>query len=122
VHDQIPVFVDGGVRRGTDVFKALVLGAKAVGIGCAFLLGLGAFGQADVVLTSTHMCPLWLRQVNDRPAILGNGRRRSASPEGGGNCLDGLIESGVACAHEWSPCWNHPRRSPLDGRAGVWWM
>jgi isopentenyl diphosphate isomerase/L-lactate dehydrogenase-like FMN-dependent dehydrogenase len=48
VGDKIPVFLDGGVRRGTDVFKALALGAKAVGIGRPFLWGLGAFGQAGV--------------------------------------------------------------------------
>jgi 4-hydroxymandelate oxidase len=48
VGDRIPVFVDGGVRRGTDVFKALALGAKAVGIGRPYLWGLGAFGQAGV--------------------------------------------------------------------------
>ncbi len=48
VGKRIPVFVDGGVRRGTDVFKALALGAKAVGIGRPFLWGLGAFGQAGV--------------------------------------------------------------------------
>jgi 4-hydroxymandelate oxidase len=46
--NRIPVFVDGGVRRGTDVFKALALGAKAVGIGRPFLWGLGAFGQTGV--------------------------------------------------------------------------
>jgi isopentenyl diphosphate isomerase/L-lactate dehydrogenase-like FMN-dependent dehydrogenase len=46
--NRIPVFVDGGVRRGTDVFKALALGAKGVGIGRPFLWGLGAFGQAGV--------------------------------------------------------------------------
>ena len=46
--NRIPVFVDGGFRRGTDVFKALALGAKAVGIGRPFLWGLGAFGQAGV--------------------------------------------------------------------------
>ena len=45
---RIPVFVDGGVRRGTDVFKALALGAKAVGIGRPMLWGLGAFGHAGV--------------------------------------------------------------------------
>lgn len=45
---RIPVFVDGGVRRGTDVFKALALGARAVGIGRPFLWGLGAFGQTGV--------------------------------------------------------------------------
>jgi 4-hydroxymandelate oxidase len=48
VGNRIPVYVDGGVRRGTDVFKALALGAKAVGIGRPFLWGLGAFGQAGV--------------------------------------------------------------------------
>jgi 4-hydroxymandelate oxidase len=48
VGGRFPVFVDGGVRRGTDVFKALALGAKAVGIGRPFLWGLGAFGQAGV--------------------------------------------------------------------------
>jgi 4-hydroxymandelate oxidase len=48
VGGRIPVFVDGGVRRGTDVFKALALGARAVGIGRPFLWGLGAFGQAGV--------------------------------------------------------------------------
>jgi 4-hydroxymandelate oxidase len=48
VGSRIPVYVDGGVRRGTDVFKALALGAKAVGIGRPFLWGLGAFGQAGV--------------------------------------------------------------------------
>jgi isopentenyl diphosphate isomerase/L-lactate dehydrogenase-like FMN-dependent dehydrogenase len=46
--NRIPVFVDGGIRRGTDVFKALALGAKAVGIGRPYLWGLGAFGQAGV--------------------------------------------------------------------------
>ena len=48
VAGRIPVFVDGGVRRGTDVFKALALGAKGVGIGRPFLWGLGAFGQEGV--------------------------------------------------------------------------
>jgi isopentenyl diphosphate isomerase/L-lactate dehydrogenase-like FMN-dependent dehydrogenase len=48
VKGRIPVFVDGGVRRGTDVFKALALGAKGVGIGRPYLWGLGAFGQAGV--------------------------------------------------------------------------
>lgn len=48
VGGRIPVFVDGGVRRGTDVFKALALGAKAVGIGRPMLWGLGAFGQPGV--------------------------------------------------------------------------
>jgi isopentenyl diphosphate isomerase/L-lactate dehydrogenase-like FMN-dependent dehydrogenase len=48
VGNRIPVFVDGGFRRGTDVFKALAMGATAVGVGRPFLWGLGAFGQAGV--------------------------------------------------------------------------
>ena len=48
VKGRIPVLVDGGFRRGTDVFKALALGAKAVCIGRPYLWGLGAFGQPGV--------------------------------------------------------------------------
>lgn len=43
-----PVLVDGGFRRGTDVFKALALGATAVGIGRPYAWGLAAFGQEGV--------------------------------------------------------------------------
>ncbi len=46
VGDQIEVVLDGGVRRGSDVVKALALGAKAVMIGRAYLWGLAAAGQA----------------------------------------------------------------------------
>ncbi len=48
VGGRIPVLVDGGVRRGTDVFKALALGASAVGIGRPYIWGLAAFGQSGV--------------------------------------------------------------------------
>jgi 4-hydroxymandelate oxidase len=48
VNGKIPVFVDGGFRRGTDVYKALALGAKAVGIGRPYIWGLASFGQAGV--------------------------------------------------------------------------
>lgn len=48
VGDQIEIVMDGGVRRGSDVVKALALGAKAVMIGRAYLWGLAANGQAGV--------------------------------------------------------------------------
>jgi L-lactate dehydrogenase (cytochrome) len=48
VGDQIEVLLDGGVRRGSDVVKALALGARAVMIGRAYLWGLAAEGQAGV--------------------------------------------------------------------------
>lgn len=48
VLEKLEVWVDGGVRRGTDVVKALCLGARAVGIGRPALWGLGAGGVAGV--------------------------------------------------------------------------
>jgi len=48
VGGKIPVLIDGGFRRGTDVLKALAIGAKAALVGRPPLWGLGAFGQAGV--------------------------------------------------------------------------
>ena len=48
VNGRVPVMIDGGVRRGTDVLKALALGASAVGIGRPYVWGLAAFGEAGV--------------------------------------------------------------------------
>lgn len=48
VFSKVEVWVDGGIKRGTDIVKALCLGAKGVGIGRAALFGLGAGGQAGV--------------------------------------------------------------------------
>ena len=48
VNGAIPVMVDSGFRRGTDIFKALALGADAVCIGRAYIWGLAAFGQPGV--------------------------------------------------------------------------
>jgi isopentenyl diphosphate isomerase/L-lactate dehydrogenase-like FMN-dependent dehydrogenase len=48
VAGRVPVMLDGGIRRGADVFKALALGARCVFIGRPYLWGLAAFGQAGV--------------------------------------------------------------------------
>ena len=48
VGGRVPVLIDSGVRRGADVFKALALGADAVGIGRPYVWGLGAFGEDGV--------------------------------------------------------------------------
>lgn len=47
VFDQLEIFVDGGIRRGTDVFKALCLGAKAVGVGRGFSYALN-YGEEGI--------------------------------------------------------------------------
>lgn len=48
VNGRVPVMVDSGFRRGSDIFKALAVGADAVCIGRAYIWGLAAFGQAGV--------------------------------------------------------------------------
>lgn len=48
VKGRMPVLIDGGFRRGTDVFKALALGASAVCIGRPYVWGLGAYGEQGV--------------------------------------------------------------------------
>ena len=48
VKGRIPVFVDGGIRHGFDIYKALAMGATGVGIGRPYIWGLSAFGQEGV--------------------------------------------------------------------------
>jgi len=55
VNGKIPVLIDGGFRRGTDVIKALALGATAVCVGRPYAWGLAAFGQPGVEMVLTIM-------------------------------------------------------------------
>jgi isopentenyl diphosphate isomerase/L-lactate dehydrogenase-like FMN-dependent dehydrogenase len=48
VGDRIPILIDSGFRRGSEIVKALALGARAVCIGRPYLWGLGAFGEPGV--------------------------------------------------------------------------
>lgn len=48
INKRIPILIDGGFRRGTDIFKALALGADAIGIGRPYIWGLASFGQEGV--------------------------------------------------------------------------
>ena len=66
VRGRAPVIVDGGFRRGTDIFKALALGATATGIGRPYIWGLGAFGQEGVEMVLAilrHELELVMRQA-----------------------------------------------------------
>jgi 4-hydroxymandelate oxidase len=85
VGPQFPVFVDGGFRRGSDVYKALAIGARAVGIGRPYIYGLAAFGQegveqvldifrAELSLTMRQCGTPSISQIG-RAAILRNGVR-----------------------------------------------
>jgi L-lactate dehydrogenase (cytochrome) len=67
VGDRLEVLMDGGVRRGSDVVKAVSLGAKAVCIGRAYLYGLGAAGERGV----DHVLSMFDRDVRRTMALLG---------------------------------------------------
>ena len=67
VGGRLPIIMDGGIRRGTDAFKALALGATAVGIGRPYIWGLGAFGQVGVERT------LQILDTELRLAMVGGG-------------------------------------------------
>ena len=69
VGDQIEVVLDGGVRRGSDVVKAVALGARVVMIGRAYLWGLAAAGQTGVANV------LDILRGGIDSAVLGLGRR-----------------------------------------------
>ena len=61
VGGDMAILLDGGMRRGTDVFKALALGADAVGFGRPYLWGLAAYG-ADGVARSVELIENELRR------------------------------------------------------------
>ena len=73
VFEKVEVWVDGGVKRGTDVVKALCLGAKAVGVGRAALFGLGAGGVEGVERTfESRFCLILsgrLESANGNPVL-----------------------------------------------------
>jgi L-lactate dehydrogenase (cytochrome) len=72
VGDEVEVLLDGGIRRGSDVVKALALGAKAVMIGRAYLWGLAAAGQTGVENV------LDIMRAGIDSALLGLGRTSTA--------------------------------------------
>lgn len=56
VLESVEVYLDGGVRRGTDIVKALCLGARGVGLGRPFLYGLSAYGTDGVIKVIDRKC------------------------------------------------------------------
>jgi isopentenyl diphosphate isomerase/L-lactate dehydrogenase-like FMN-dependent dehydrogenase len=70
VGDKIPVLIDGGVRRGSDVVKALALGAKACLVGRPQLWGLAIAGEAGV----THMLDIYRQEISRVMGLCGVSR------------------------------------------------
>ncbi|KAK2065646.1 FMN-dependent dehydrogenase [Colletotrichum caudatum] len=57
VFDRVEVYIDGGISRGTDIFKALCLGAKAVGVGRGLLYGLNYGAEGAERYIESELCP-----------------------------------------------------------------
>jgi L-lactate dehydrogenase (cytochrome) len=77
VFEKTEVYIDGGIRRGTDVLKAICLGAKAVGLGRAFLYAQSAYGEAGVV----HLVRILQREIKFGMESLGVRSIDQLSPE-----------------------------------------
>jgi heme/flavin dehydrogenase (mycofactocin system) len=77
VGDEVEVLLDGGIRRGSDVVKAVALGARAVLIGRAYLWGLAAAGQAGV----ENVLDLLRAGIDSTLMALGHGSIHELTPE-----------------------------------------
>jgi L-lactate dehydrogenase (cytochrome) len=75
--DRVEIICDGGVRRGSDIIKAVALGARAVSVGRAYLYGLGAAGERGV----DHVVHLLTSDVRRTMALLGVSSIADLSPE-----------------------------------------
>src|SRR6201994_535710 len=90
VGDQIEVVLDGGIRRGSDVVKALALGAPAVMIGRAYLWGMAANGERGV----TNVLEILRQGVSETLLGLGKSSVHDLSPE------DVIVPEGFAIDHK----------------------
>ena len=77
VGDQVEVYLDGGIRSGQDVLKALAMGAKSTFIGRSFLYGLGAMGQPGV----TRALEVIQKEIDITMALCGVQHARAFSRE-----------------------------------------
>jgi isopentenyl diphosphate isomerase/L-lactate dehydrogenase-like FMN-dependent dehydrogenase len=109
VFERLDIVIDGGIKRGTDVVKALALGAKAVGIGRAALFGLGAGGidGVDRVLeilrdeTATNMRLLGAQRVAELGPWHLNTRAVERDLYDGPSGIDRGLEKGVKDVGSW---------------------
>jgi L-lactate dehydrogenase (cytochrome) len=90
VGDQVEVLLDGGIRRGSDVVKALALGARAVMIGRAYLWGMAAGGERGV----TNVLEILRQGVSETLLGLGKSSVHDVSAE------DVIVPEGFAIDHK----------------------
>jgi 4-hydroxymandelate oxidase len=76
VADRCEIYVDGGIRRGSDVLKAIALGARAVMIGRPILWGLSVAGEQGVV----HVLEILRRELDEAMLLCGYANLRQINP------------------------------------------
>ena len=112
VGDRMEVFLDGGIRRGTDVLKALALGAKAVFVGRAMLWGLAVDGEhgvrrvleilKDELDVAMGLCGVTdVNNVDRRLVAATNGYVRKSDVVGQLDRLAKLVDQGYLTRHEY---------------------
>lgn len=77
LENEIEIYIDGGIRRGSDVIKALCLGAKGVGLGRSFLYANSAYGKKGVV----KACQLLKDEISRDMKLLGVSKLEDLKPE-----------------------------------------
>src|SRR5258707_9555020 len=90
VGDQLEVLLDGGIRRGSDVVKALALGARAVMIGRPYLWGMAAAGERGV----TNVLEILRQGISETLLGLGRASVHDLSPE------DAIVPAGFTLHHK----------------------
>ena len=119
VNGRVPVLVDGGIRRGGDVIKALALGARAILIGRPFLWGLAAFGQDGV----QRVVELLHGELRIALGLSGAGQPEGAATAASSGRRGRRTSAGLTCrvisAHRRDPeteaaTWRRERSIPFD--------
>eukprot|EP00958_Prasinococcus_capsulatus_P015662 scaffold1675_cov361-Prasinococcus_capsulatus_cf.AAC.3 len=95
---KFDVYLDGGIKRGSDIFKAVALGATAVGIGRAALFGLAAYGQEGV----EHTVDILKDELRNTMMFMGVNRLDEIKPE----MLSGVH---AVCGPDAQPVWDVSR-------------
>ena len=116
VGDQVEVLLDGGIRRGSDVVKAVALGARAVMIGRAYLWGLAANGQAGV----ENVLDILRGGIDS--ALMGLGQVVDPRPHAGRHPHSGRLHPGTGGAQGWSPIFDPSARPACLVQAGQAWL
>ncbi|CAP80956.1 Pc12g13290 [Penicillium rubens Wisconsin 54-1255] len=77
IESKMQIFIDGGIRRGTDVLKAIALGATAVGLGRPFLFSLSGYGEKGV----RRMIEILRQEIETNMVFLGASSLEELRPE-----------------------------------------